>query len=513
MKSLARGLFNRSTSLVNPRSNANTKIHRAPHIALRALSAAPNGELSFLDSVFHFFNQAADYTSVDRSILDVIRECSNTTCFKFPVKRDDGTIEVINAYRAQHSVHFLPTKGGIRYANNVNIDEVQALATLMTLKCAVADVPFGGAKGGVCIDANKYSASELERVTRRYTHELHKRNLIGVYKDVPAPDFGTSAREMSWIHDTYSELNPGEPLSLGCVTGKPVGQGGIRGRESATGLGVFYGIRCMLKDEGIVKMSGLSPCPSGEIKERTFVIQGLGNVGFWAAHFIHASGGKIVAIGERDGIVSNYEDGINPNDLKEYLNETGGIKNYPGGDFIENEDVVTMECDVLVPAALEGVIHRDNADGVRGRLIAEGANGPITASADKILTDKGIIVLPDLLANAMGVTCSYVEWAKNLAGMRLGRLTRRHSEAQGKALTKALIANNIQLDDITSQLIQTGADEEAHVRSGLEDTMVTVCEEVFEKLQSGSVPSLRVAAYVKAIEHIAVAYQRRGVWP
>lgn len=480
---------------------------------VRPLSTAVSNtnELSFLDSVFYFFNQAAGYTNVDHNMLNVIRECSNTVQFKFPVKRDNGTIEVVTAYRAQHSTHFLPTKGGIRYADNVNAEEVQALATLMTLKCAVADVPYGGAKGGVCINAKNYSADELQRITRRYTHELNKRGLIGVHLDVPAPDFGTGPREMSWIHDTYSELNPGEPQSLGCVTGKPVGQGGIRGRESATGLGLFYGIRSMLNNEYIVERAGLTAGTG--LKNRTFVVQGLGNVGYWAAHFIHKAGGKIVAVGEHDGVVSNYDTGLNPTELKKYVRESGGVAGYPNGEHQPEADPVTMECDVLVPAALEGVIHRGNAEQVRSRLVAEGANGPCTAGADEILTANGVVVLPDLLANAMGVTCSYVEWAKNLAGMRLGRLTRRHSEAQGRALAKVMAENGFDIDKEVRELIETGADEEAHVRSGLEDTMVDVCDQVFDMLKSGKVPSLRVAAYVKAIERVAEAYERRGVWP
>ncbi len=477
---------------------------------LRALSAAPT-ELSFLDSVFHFFNQAAGYTNVDRNLLDVIRECSNTVQFKFPLRRDDGRIEVITAYRAQHSTHFLPTKGGIRYAETVDAEEVQALATLMTLKCAVADVPYGGAKGGVCINARNYSPDELQRITRRYTHELNKRGLIGVHLDVPAPDFGTGPREMSWIHDTYSELNPGEPQSLGCVTGKPVGQGGIRGRASATGLGLFYGVRCMLNNPYIVQRAGL---PEGTgLNNRTFVVQGLGNVGYWAAHFIHQAGGKIVAVAERDGVISNYDTGIDPDALRKHLVASGGVSGFPDGDYEPHADPATMQCDVLVPAALEGVIHQGNARDVAARMVAEGANGPCTAGADEILTDNGVIVLPDLLANAMGVTCSYVEWAKNLAGMRLGRLTRRHSEAQGTALARVMAENGFDMEPEVRALIQTGADEEAHVRSGLEDTMIQCCDEVFDMLKSGKVPSLRVAAYVKGIERVAESYQRRGVWP
>lgn len=487
--------------------------------SVRALSAAAgvHPELSFLQSVDHFFKEAAAMTDLSSSLLDMIRECANVVQFKFPLRRDDGSVEMLTAYRAQHSTHFMPTKGGIRFASSVNIDEVQALATLMTLKCAVADVPFGGAKGGVRIDARQYSVSELERVTRRYTHELHKRALIGAGKDVPAPDYGTGAREMGWIVDTFSELNPGAAHPLACVTGKPVGLGGIRGREYATGLGVYYGAREMLASEAVAKRCGLE---AGPLAGRTFVVQGLGNVGFWAAHFIHANGGKIVGVGESDGVVIDSERGLDPDALKRHMDASGGsVREFVNGGskslYVLDDPTaaVTLECDVFVPAALEGVIHKGNVSDVRARLIVEAANGPVTAGADRILTDAGVVVLPDLLANSMGVMCSYLEWSKNLQGMRLGRLTRRHAEAQGRALAALMAENGFAINGDTRKLIETGADEEAHVKSGLEDTMVAACDEVFQMLEAGTAPSLRVAAYMKAIESIALTYERRGVWP
>lgn len=383
-----------------------------------------------------------------------------------------------------------------------------------------ADVPFGGAKGGVCIDASKYSEAELERVTRRFTHELHKRNMIGPGKDVPAPDYGTGAREMSWIHDTYAELNPGKMFTLGCVTGKPVGQGGIRGRESATGLGVYYGIRAMLNDKGILERAGLKELPGmSGVEGREFVVQGLGNVGYWAARFIHQHGGKLVAVGERDGIVSDSQHGVDPVALRKHMRRTGTVQGFKNNGsnttsiLPDPAETVSLPCDVLVPAALEGVIHRGNANDVKAHIVAEGANGPTTAAADEILNRNGVVVLPDLLANAMGVMCSYAEWTKNLQGMRLGRLTKRHNEGQGRVLLDILEGNGLELTAAQKLQVATGADEEAHVRSGLEDTMVSACEEVFEMVLTEKAPSLRVAAYLKAIDVIAQTYSRRGQWP
>ncbi len=316
---------------------------------------------------------------------------------------------------------------------------------------------------------------------------------------------------MSWIHDTYAELNPGEMFTLGCVTGKPVGQGGIRGRESATGLGVYYGVRAMLNNPKILRRAGLSDAVG--VEHRDFVIQGLGNVGFWAAKFVHENGGKIVAIGEGDGIVADYQNGVDPVALKNHMHKTGGsvhgFENNGSSTMSilpDPTETVTLPCDVLIPAALEGVINRDNAHAVKARIVAEGANGPTTALGDKILTDNGVLVLPDLLANSMGVLVSYTEWVKNRSGIRFGRLTKRHDESQGRVLLDILEKNGLEISKSEKNLIATGADEEAHVRSGLKDTMVTSCDEVFEMLLNDSVPSLRVAAYVKAIEHIGITY-------
>lgn len=385
----------------------------------------------------HFFDQAAIYAkNSSHDLLSVIRRSATTAEFEFPLTRDNGTVEVITAYRARHSTHFLPTKGGIRYAPTVDSEEVKAFAMLMTLKCAVgalfhilfcflccfrllafvfllrlipADVPFGGAQGGVCIDASQYSTAELECITRRYTQELHKCNMIGIGKDVPAPDYGTGPQEMSWIQDTYAELNPGEMFTLGCVTGKPVAQGGIRGPESATGLGVYYGIGEMLNNKGILERAGLKELPGQSgVEGREFVVQGFGNEGYWAALFIHQNGGKLVAVGERDGFVSDSKHGVDPVALRKHMLRTGTVRGFENNSasmtsiLDDAEETVTLSCDVLVSTALEGVIHRGNAHQVRTHVVVEAANRPATSTTDDILN-----------RNAWWFcrTCSRMQWA------------------------------------------------------------------------------------------------------
>jgi glutamate dehydrogenase (NAD(P)+) len=338
---------------------------------------------SFLDSVEYFFDKAAKHTSIPPDVVTRMRKPANMASFNLPVRMDDGKIRIFEAYRTQHSTHLLPTKGGIRYAETVDADEVNALACLMSLKCAVVLVPFGGAKGGVRVDAKRLSALEVERITRRYTAELNRRNLIGPGVDVPAPDYGTSEREMAWIRDTYAELNPGELFVSGCVTGKPVSQGGIQGRKEATGLGVFYTIGAMLSNPYVHAKSGLSGEPG--LKGRTVIVQGLGNVGYHAAKHLTKGGAKVVAIAEHDGVAVDYEKGINIEALKCHLMTNGGsMKGFCNAassslKMLENSsDGLTLPCDVLVPAALEGVLHGGNASKVQAKVICEAANGPIT---------------------------------------------------------------------------------------------------------------------------------------
>ncbi|MBO9635389.1 MAG: Glu/Leu/Phe/Val dehydrogenase, partial [Chitinophagaceae bacterium] len=380
-------------------------------------------EYSFFGAVEKSFDKAAKFTKWDPGILEQIKQCNAVYRMHFPVKIGDK-IEVVKAYRVQHSHHKLPCKGGIRFAMSVNLDEVMALAALMTYKCAIVNVPFAGAKGGITIDPKKYTPYELEKITRRYTSELIKKNFIGPGIDVPAPDYGTGEREMAWIVDTYQSMRPGEIDALGCVTGKPVTQGGVRGRREATGLGVFYGLRevCNMKD--VMEKLGLTTGVEG----KRVVVQGLGNVGYHSAKFFQEAGSKVVALAEYEGAIYN-NDGLDIDAVFEHRKKTGSILNFPGAtNFAKNTDALEYECDILIPAALENVINGENAPRVKAKVIGEAANGPLTPEADEILAKKGILVVPDMYLNAGGVTVSYFEWLKNLSHVRYGRMEKRFTE-------------------------------------------------------------------------------------
>ena len=375
----------------------------------------------FFESVNRNFAKAASHTGLPKGLLDQIRACNTVLRMRFPVRVGDD-IEVIEAYRAQHSHHRMPTKGGIRYSMDVDQEEVMALASLMTYKCALVDVPFGGAKGGIKIDPKKYSVDQLERITRRYTSELINRNMIGPGVDVPAPDYGTGAREMAWIMDTYTTLRHGELDGIACVTGKPVNMNGIQGRTEATGRGVYYGIREAVGIEEDMKKLGMTKGIAG----KTIVIQGLGNVGSFTGLISQQEGdAKIIGIVEYEGSIHNPK-GIDVQALMDHRKETGTIMNFPGATPLSNRmEGLELECDILIPAALENQITMENAARIKAKIIAEAANGPIDADANEYLANKGVWIIPDMYINAGGVTVSYFEWLKNLSHVRFGRLNKR----------------------------------------------------------------------------------------
>jgi glutamate dehydrogenase (NAD(P)+) len=463
----------------------------------------------FFAEVNSFFDKAAQYTSFPEGILRQIKACNGVLHVAFPFKRDDGSIEVINAWRAQHSNHRMPTKGGIRYAETVNEDEVMALAALMTYKCALVDVPFGGAKGGVCIERARYSEAELERITRRFTFELFARNLIGPGVDVPAPDYGTGPREMSWIVDTYMTLATNQLDAMGCVTGKPVTQGGVRGRSEATGLGVYFACReaCAITED--MQQLGLRP----GLGDKTAVVQGLGNVGYHAAKFLQDGGVTLVGLAEAEGAIHD-PDGLDVDDVVRHRRESGSILNYGNArNLARTQDALELECDILVPAALEGQITAENAARVRAKLIAEGANGPTTSGASEHLLGRGVLLLPDMYANAGGVVVSYFEWVKNLSHVRFGRMGRRFEQASNVRMLQAVEQlTGRRFDDTVVTAAATAAGEQDLVRSGLEDTMVSAYQEIRDIKLHRKV-DLRTAAYVNAIEKIGRTYVERGIFP
>jgi len=466
---------------------------------------------NFFEEVNQYFDQAAAFTAYPPGLLEQIRGCNSVYRFDFPLRRDNGQIEVIRAWRVEHSHHKTPVKGGIRYAPGVYEEEVMALAALMTYKCAIVDVPFGGGKGGIRLDPNHYSVGELERVTRRYTHELVKKAFIGPGIDVPAPDYGTGEREMAWIVDTYSALNPGQLDALGCVTGKPVTQGGVRGRKEATGRGLYFALREACSNPVEMARLGLGLGLEG----KRVVVQGLGNVGYHAAKFCREGGAILIGIAEREGAITNAT-GLNEDDVFRHRKQSGSILNFPGATNLASTAVaLEMECDVLIPAALEGVFTAENAPRVRAKIILEGANGPTTPSADPIFRQKGILVIPDIYANAGGVTVSYFEWVKNLSHVRFGRMSKRHEMANELVMLRAIEAATGKLFTDAERLqIAKGPDEEDLVNSGLEETMISAYHQLLEtKAQHPGVPDLRIAAFLNAIHKVARSYAELGIFP
>ncbi|AII51533.1 Glu/Leu/Phe/Val family dehydrogenase [Hymenobacter sp. APR13] len=464
----------------------------------------------FYESVLRFYDHAASFSKLDPGIIAQIRACNSIYKVNFPVEVD-GHVQVFEGIRVQHSHHKLPSKGGIRYSVYVDEEEVMALATLMTFKCALVDVPFGGAKGGVKINPRTTPVNILERVTRRYATELIKKNLIGPGMDVPAPDYGTGSREMAWIADTYQTFKYGDTNALGCVTGKPVGQGGIRGRTEATGLGVFYGLRELLLDEPMLAKVGLSSGVAG----KRIIVQGLGNVGYYAAKFCQEAGALIIGIAEREGGVFS-EAGLNVEALFQHRQQTGSVLGFAGAeDVAESLDLLERECDVLIPAALENQIHEGNADRIKAKIIAEGANGPTTQAAEQILLAKGVIILPDLYLNAGGVTVSYFEWLKNLSNVRFGRMGKRAEEGAMRRLVETIERTTGKtISPQERQLIVHGADEIDLVHSGLEDTMITAYHSIRKVMDDvPGITDLRTAAFYSAIEKIGVSYQSLGIFP
>ncbi|MFQ5602818.1 MAG: Glu/Leu/Phe/Val dehydrogenase [bacterium] len=470
---------------------------------------SPN--LSFFETVLAFFDKAAAFTSYPQGLLEQIKYCNSIYQFKFPLKNQDGSYEIVQAFRVEHSHHKLPVKGGIRYSEMTTEDEVKALAALMTFKCALVDAPFGGAKGGIKIEPRNYTPAQLERITRRYTAELVKKNFIGPGVDVPAPDYGTGPREMAWIVDTYCALNPGQIDAMACVTGKPIEQGGIQGRIAATGNGVYYGVRHALTFEEDMQKLGLST----GIQGKKVVVQGLGNVGFYSAKFFQEGGAKIVAIAEYDGAIYNAE-GLDVLAVQNFRQETGSIVNFPDAkNFDRSQDALEFECDILIPAALERQITEDNAPRIKAKVVAEAANGPVTAEAEAILNQRGVMIIPDMFLNAGGVTVSYFEWLKNLSHVRFGRMSKRFEEASNVAMLNAV-------EKITGKrfsaeersLISRGADEIDLVNSGLEETMINAYNAIRETmLNTEGVEDLRTAAFICAINKIAVSYMQLGIFP
>ncbi|MCZ4223593.1 Glu/Leu/Phe/Val family dehydrogenase [Pedobacter rhodius] len=467
-------------------------------------------ENKFFADVCKNFDSAAQFTNHPEGLLNQIKACNSVYRFQFPIRRGNG-FEVIDAWRVEHSHHMSPTKGGIRYSEMVNEDEVMALAALMTYKCAIVNVPFGGAKGGIKINTKQYSVAELETITRRYTTELIKKNFIGPGIDVPAPDYGSGEREMSWIADTYMTMNPGQLDALGCVTGKPIALHGIRGRKEATGRGVAYAVReCVDVAEDMAKIGF-----KAGLGDKRVIVQGLGNVGYHSAKFLAEFGATIVGLCEYEGAIYN-PNGLNVDEVFAHRKNTGSILGFPGAtDFKNSMEGLEQDCDIIVPAALENQFTELNIRNIKAKIIAEGANGPTTPEAEAIFTEMGGIIIPDMYCNAGGVTVSYFEWLKNLSHVAFGRMENRYAANSNANLIATL--ENLTGKTILPEhrlMIVKGASEMELVNSGLEDTMIHSYHEIRETLKNKpGTQTLRTAAFVNSIDKIAVSYMNLGVWP
>ncbi|TVP78112.1 MAG: Glu/Leu/Phe/Val dehydrogenase [Gemmatimonadales bacterium] len=465
----------------------------------------------FFEQVNRYFDSAAELLDLPDGLLRQIRTCNAVYHLSYPLRRDDGSIEVIHAWRAHHSLHRLPVKGGFRLTEHASEDEVTALAALMTYKCALVDVPYGGAKGAIRIEKSNYSDGELERIIRRYTFELNQRKAIGPGLDVPGPDMGVSAREIAWMSDTYTALEHGEIAAPGAVTGKPVSQGGVRGRVEATGLGVYYGLRETVAQADDMKELSLEPGLDG----KRVVVQGLGNVGAHAARYLRDDGAIIVGIIEREGAIY-CASGLDPDEVEAHRRDGGSILELDADHRLEGKDGVNgleWDCDILVPAALESVITADNAPRIQAKIIGEGANGPTTADADAILRERGVLQVPDMYLNAGGVTVSYFEWVKNLSHVRFGRMDRRFTQAaHGRILAAVEDLTGKSFNGDVVDRVAVGASEEDLVFSGLEETMISGFEQIRQMAKLHAV-DYRRAAFAAAIGKVANSYRERGIFP
>lgn len=462
---------------------------------------------SFLSSVERMFDQAADLVGLSEDLQHKIKICNSTYTVRFGV-RLRNKLYTFTGYRSVHSEHREPVKGGIRYSPHADQDEVEALASLMTFKCALVEAPFGGSKGALVIDPSEWEAHELEKITRRFTQELAKRDLISPAQNVPAPDMGTGEREMSWMADEYKRLYPNDLNTWACVTGKPVSKGGIRGRVEATGRGIQYALQEAFRHPDDIQWAGLS----GTLAGKRIVVQGLGNVGYHAAQFLsQEDDALIVGVIERDGAVVD-QNGIDIDGLHKHIHDNGGVNGYKG--YTRNSDsVLTMDCDVFIPAAMEGVITADNAADIKANIIIEAANGPVTFTANEMLRDRKCLIIPDLYANAGGVTVSYFEWVKNLGHIRFGRMQRRQHERQTNEMVAAIeemVGAKFPEDKL--QKIIEGPSELDLVRSGLDDVMREGYQVMSQKWnQDKRIPDLRTAAMMIAIERIQDSYSSLGI--
>ena len=464
---------------------------------------------NFLSDTTKYVNKALKHSDLSDGLANKIITCNSTYVVRFGV-RLKGKIFTFEGWRSVHSEHMEPTKGGIRFDIDTHAEEVEALAALMSYKCAIINVPYGGSKGGLRINPAEWDENELEKITRRFAQELIKRDLISPSMNVPAPDIGTSSREMAWIADEYRKIHPSDINGAACVTGKPTSKNGLVGREEATGRGVQYIVREFFKNPQLLKLTKLD----NDLANKSFILQGFGNVGYNLAKFLTEDDGlNLIGIAEHNGGIFN-EDGINVEHAKKYFIKNNSFQDYPKATYIKDSSLLLKRnCDVLIPAARENVITEKNADEISANLIVEAANGPISYKANQILNKKKIFVIPDILANGGGVAVSYFEWVKNLRHIRFGRLEKRRNQIQLNNLVEAIEAmTGKSMPKQYKEKFADGIEEIDLIRSGLDDMMIDGFQSVKKEfLENEKIPDFRTAAYKAAIEKIALSYDFIGL--
>ena len=464
---------------------------------------------TFLDDTTKYVNKAVKHSDISEGLANKIIICNSTYTVRFGV-RLRGEIHTFEGWRSVHSEHMEPTKGGIRYDLQTNAEEVEALAALMSYKCALINVPFGGSKGGLKINPYKWEKNEIEKITRRFAQELIKRDLISPSLNVPAPDIGTSSREMAWIADEYRKMHPSDINGAACVTGKPPNKNGLPGREEATGRGVQYIVREFFRNPDLLKIVKLDH----DLSSKSLIVQGIGNVGYHLSKFLTEEDNvKLIGISEFNGGIYN-EEGINVEHAKKYFTKHKSFENYPKGTFVKDSSLLLKrKCDILIPAARENVITEKNANEVSAKLIVEAANGPISYKANQILNRKKIFIIPDILANGGGVAVSYFEWVKNIRHIRFGRLEKRRNQFQLNNLIEAIeeMTGTSMPKKYKANFIN-GIEEIDLVRSGLDDMMIDGFQSVKKEfIENKKITDFRTAAFKVAIEKIALSYDFIGL--
>ena len=462
--------------------------------------------MSFKDNVNLHVDKSAKLLNFSDDLLEHLKSTHSLIKVNVGVVLD-GKINNFTGWRAVHSEHILPTKGGLRYLETVDQDDTEALASLVTYKCAIVNIPFGGAKGGLKINPKNYTMPQLREITKAFASKLINKGFISPALNVPAPDVGTSEREMEWILETYKTLKPDDINYRGCVTGKPLHRGGIAGRTEATGRGIEEVVREIFRHEDVVKEAGLK----NELKDNEIIVQGFGNVGSnLAKHLYNRDNAKIIAIGEFDGYLYNKK-GIDINALIEFYKTNKTINNPKLGKFKNNpSELLELDCDILIPAALENAITIDNVDKIKTKLIIEAANGPISFEADQKLFEKGVMIIPDIYVNAGGVVVSYFEWVKDISHIRFGRVEKRFQEQKILDIIDLIDKKtNTKTDFDTIKRIVHGADEEDLAFSGLEDSMRNAFIEIYNAKKQIK-KSFRESAYYVSLKKIRNFYTVEG---